>query len=518
MRLTLTLPATALVGESPDARLTLENDGPAPLAVPDPTLNREAPTLRLRTLPAGEERLFVPGELWDARREPHAPAHPDQGPTTTLAPGATLDHPFSLAERCELPAAGRHELTAEVGDERSPPAPLEVQRVAPGAVVPEAAPLDGGDTWLVWTHETHAAEGAAEGPGEATVLVRRLGLGELGDLERLAPSVRVGAATAGVRPVLSTPTRGQAVAERHVAWTSADGARLTAVTVGQDGRRATATLDLAPRGALLGPPVAEGDGGASLLVGHDQGPGGCEVAIVRLRGDSAAVEHRRLAGRQPAVWGRLVAPLEGARRALLAVPDKAAVRLLTLPWVLPAPGAAPVPAEVPGRLLELPGRFAAAAASIDPDDVMRGALLTWAPAPLGGERLLLARWTLDRGGYRAERPTPWAWPERLVGAPLQAHVDDAGVVHLLFRDAEGEWALARQLERPTRLVGPAARELEPLVGPPGLTFVSAGPVVLWHRPSSGLEARGVGFRLEADPAELVQPDLAPEPAEAGGGA
>lgn len=507
MKVTLEVPRAIVLGERPRALVRATNDGAAPVEVPNPRLPGRWPQVVTRS---------ATGEALRTGFTPRVGGGANDPARVVLAPGASAEWTFTLQERAAIPRAGAWELEAEVEGVSSAAVPLEVQPVACEALEVEAdASLADGPVWFAWSQPADAAPD--QEPGPVQLLAGRVGLTTIGQLEPHVPGARLGTAPAGARPVLSTGPSGATATERHLAWV--DGQRLVVATVTPAGPGPTAALELGRRGALLGPPLAEPDGGATLLVGLEPEGPGAELLVVTVKGDAAVVTHRRVVGTQTPVWGRLFAPVEGPRQALVVVPDRAGpLRLLGLPWVRKGPAEPEAPAPVPVRLAELPGRFGCAAACRDADDGLRGALLAWQPRPGLAERLVLLRWRLRAGALRAEKPAPWSWPERLVGAPLRPRVDARGGVHLLVEDAGG-WAVARTLEAPARLPGGAPRaDDDPPAGPPALTFVDAGAVALRLRRRTGLQATGVGFALEADPSELVVPDFGPdpEPVAAGG--
>lgn len=503
MKLTLELPRSIVLGERPRAVVRATNDAATPAEVPNPRLPSRWPQVVTRS---------ATGEALRTHWTPVVGGGANDPARVVLAPGASAEWSFTLQERAAVPHAGAWELEAEVEGVTSGFTPLEVQPVAAEALEVEAdASLADGAVWFAWS----------QSPGEAApdeepvqLLVGRVGLTTIGRLDPHVPGARVGAAPRGTRPVLSTAPAGATATERHLAWL--DGQRLVVATMTPAGPGPTATLELGRRAALLGPPVAEPEGGATLLVGLEPEGPGAELLVVTVKGAAAAVAHRRVVGTLTPVWGRLFAPMDGPRHALVVVPDRGgALRLLGLPWIRKPTGPDEL-APVPARLAELPGRFAGAAACPDGDDGLRGALLAWQARPAGlEERLVLLRWRLRGGALRAEKPAPWGWPERLVGAALRPRVDPRGAVHLLVEEPAG-WAVARTLEAPVRLPGGAPRADDPPTGPPALTCVDAGAVALRLRRRTGLEATGVGFALEADPSELVVPDFGPDPVVAGG--
>lgn len=493
MQLVLTVPSSCVVGESPRCVIGITNDGPAPLEVPNPHLNRRAPVLRVRgPAPSEAERDFVPGDLWgDAMR---VPTREDEGPTTVLAPGAALEHPFPLLERCRLPLAGDYTLAAAVDDETSPPVRLRVRRLAAlGATVRGTHAGARSEGVLAWLQD---------GPAPA-VHAQGFAFGELADVEWRPPGARLASAPAAAQLVVSAPRNLGAAAGRHVAWV--DGPRVRLVAFDRLGARGEPlAVELGEGVRLLDGATTDEDGVRTEVLAALPAGDAAELLVVTVDGDGARVSHRRQLA-APVAWGALVAPSEGPRRALLVL-EGASPQLAELAW-----GEDGAPAARPTvRALGVSGRIAGVGWSIDPDDGLHLACAVWTRRrPADEEELVLARGTglgPTADPVALGRPAPWLLPERLTGAALRLRVDGAGGVHALIEEGQ-RWVYARWGGRLQFALGAEAA----CTGAPELVFLAGEvPALLWQDPARGLLAAAPGGApLGPDPAELEQPALAP---------
>lgn len=513
MRLELTVARTALVvGESPPAALTLENDGPAPAPAPNPSLNKELPLLRVRGPGPSDTAEHAPGPTLASRGVRLLPASEEDAPIVDLAPGARLRLEFDLLERAALPGPGRYEVEAVLRGPRRPDLPPPVEDVS-AAVALEVAPVEpvrvspahghGGlddEAYVAWVQ-------GGERPG---VHVTSFELVRGRSAPRL--SFRAAPSSAEVEPMISvTPAGEPPTAPRVVAWVEGDGVRFLPFgerAPAPDAEPGQVRVGVAPR--LLGPPVQDARTGHTRAFVIDGAGRARALALGEGPEDVLTLE-------LPApAWSHVVVPARGGPRVLLATSGPEGVALHEVAW--------DAEARRPRRLGAWKGELAAAAAVVDDDGVV-GALLTWfRRRPAEDPALLVVRWRLDpaTGRFDAATPATCPWDRRLAPRPITLRLGAGGAAFALFQDDEGRWLYAPGLGPPSRVFADPAdlpsdpsaspRPAPPLpVGPLDLMFFSGGaaPFLLLHEAEAGLRVLPLGAEGPPDPGspEMAQPEL-----------
>lgn len=515
LELSVSRPRLVLL-ESAPAALVITNDGPEPVSAPNPALNGKLPIFRVRGPGPDDVLEHEPFAALATRGVRLLPSGDDDQPDVSLAPGEQVRLEFDLLERLTLPRPGRYEVEALLRSpfERDGPPPTEV---ASAPVALEVEPLD--PCWVSPTHghggfDDLAFVGWTQRPtetGPAAVHVRSLEVFRGRVMPRL--SFRAGDAPADARPLVSTSARGEALeGARVVAWIAGDA--LCWVRFGERAPAADvepARVRVGSGAQLLGPPVVE------PAVGEQP-----ERVRAFVRGaDDAARAISLTPGPQdeatvslPSVWSHVVAPRRGGPRVLTIASGPAGVELHAVAW-----DASP---RLGARLAAWKGELAAAAAVVDDQDVVHGALLTWfRKRPTEAPSLIGVRWRLDAatGRFEAGAPRLCAWDRRLGTPPITLRLDGRGEPYALFQDEQGRWQLAASLNAPRLLfpepdadgdVAAPAPEPEP-VGPIDVMFFNAGtaPFLLVHEADRGLRLIPLSGSAVPDPGspEMAQPEL-----------
>lgn len=386
LQITCAIPKSAiLVQEDPPLNLTLTNVGSVPLQVVHPSFSPARVTLLITSVDTGVETIHPS----------RAPEAPSRKAPVTLKPGETLRASLTLQQilRDDL-LPGSYEIRVSMPFDASPvpavsdPVRLKVLPSTPRALT--TVNSFGGDSkrrYAAWVNVTADGARIVRGGIALTAGIPIYGVMDVADCPLQA------------KPVLSAPANRVVLRSHWIAWIS--GAEFFYTHVDQEaGATKPRSLSLPMRDAFIVEPM-HGDeptddvdrpGGTAFLCAGGIAGAPCEIMPVQFSGGRAAASARSVIEGPRPDWITQFVRVDLPRILLYIQTGGDALRLYSAPWPSAAGGVLRST-----MLHQWPGAFVAAAAIMDAENVIHGAILLRTP-PDPVQRLKLVSWRLTTEG------------------------------------------------------------------------------------------------------------------------
>ncbi len=436
MKVQLRLRQTSLfINETTSGVITVTNDADRVTIARDPLASSSSPVLRVTELKENTFRDFTAVSRLVACDHHYNPAV--QGdPARHFKPNEVVELPIDLTQWIGTLAAGRYTVQAllvEGGQiiARSEAIDLEVRDDAFGWM--QTQPPSSGIMPVWYAACTHMAA-----DGGTTVMLRGFKFEHCAMLER---SIRVAQTRRPVYPVISVPLNGMFVQGHWIGWLEDDA--LVCAYLGEDAvihppRRVKAQLSNAmlmqplfhDRALQLGP----ADGMAAVLSAIDRKP---VLHAVWLGADGRGVREQDIAVPEGAVvWTQTAFLSNGVRRVLWIGRFPEELRLHMVTWPIGGP------MQVKAAALTWKGHFIGAAARLDPQNTLHGAVLTWTTGASALPQPTLQTWRVDAAGQAtAAASTTLNWPAAVPIDACRMRVSDDGQPWGLLRRPRAGWSL-----------------------------------------------------------------------------